>query len=107
MTLTSTLAATPTKELLRAYNSDKEYLFFDISVFNVGAAISIICTDHYKEINQNTWNGYDFMIENDSTTKFYIFNALKERITEDNHLANPEGHKLTDRQQKRIKSLKL
>jgi hypothetical protein len=83
MTLTNTLKETPTKELLRALNSDKAYLFFDISVFNVGASIFIKCTDTYKEINSNTWNGYDFLIENDSTTKFYICETLKHFLKED------------------------
>ena len=83
MTFTSTLKKTPVKELLRALNSEKEYLFFDISVFNVGASINIKCTDTYKEINRNTWNGYDFLFENDSTTKFYIVQTLKGFLEND------------------------
>lgn len=80
MTVTNVLQEAPVKELLRAVNSEKEYLYFDISVFNVGAAIWIKCTDQYKEINRNTWNGYDFIIENDSTTKYYIAEVLEEKI---------------------------
>lgn len=80
MTLTSTLKETPIKELLRAVNSQKEYLFFDISMFNVGASISIKCTDIYKDINPNTWNGYDFLIVNDFDTKYYIAESLKDRL---------------------------
>lgn len=78
MTLTSILKQTPLKELKRALNSSKEYLFFNISVFNTGAIIRIKCTNIYKEINYNTWNGYDFIICNDSTTKYYIQQAIKE-----------------------------
>jgi len=81
MTLTSILSETPINQLKRALKSNKSYLFFDISVFNVGACINIKCTDTYKEINRNTWNGYDFIIENDSTTKYYIEQTLKERLT--------------------------
>jgi hypothetical protein len=99
MTLTSTLAATPTKELLRAYNSEKAYLYFKISVFNVGASINIICSDQAKEISDRTWNGYDFMIENDDTTKYYILKTFEKR------LIDPEDHKLTDQQTKRIQSI--
>ena len=80
MTLTSVLSETNTKDLLRAINSNKEYLFFDISVFNAGAVINIKCTDIYKEINPNTWNGYDFIIENDETTKYYIAKELEQRL---------------------------
>jgi hypothetical protein len=79
MTLTSTLSETTTKELKRALNSPKAYLYFDISVFNVGAAISIKCTDNFKQPRYRTWNGYDFIIENDETTKFYLTEELKNR----------------------------
>lgn len=82
MTLIGTLQSTGTAELLKAVNSQKSYLFFDISVFNAGAVINIKCTDSYKEINRNTWNGYDFIIENDYTTEYYILNVLKERLTD-------------------------
>lgn len=82
MTLTATLQETPVNELLRALNSQKNYLFFDISVFNAGANISVKCTDTHKQINRNNWNGYDFLIENDSTTKFYIAKTLQELIKE-------------------------
>ena len=80
MTLINTLKETPTNELLRAYFSNKEYLYFNISVFNVGAAIWIKCTDIYKEINYNTWNGYDFIHENDQLMNDFIKNVLIERV---------------------------
>ncbi|HEY6143698.1 MAG TPA: hypothetical protein VIV55_09840 [Flavobacterium sp.] len=99
MTLTTTLENTQTSELLRAYNSNKEYLFFDISVFNAGASIHIKCTDNYKEINRNTWNGYDFILENDSTTKYYILSTLKDR------LLYKEGHILSDKEIKKINQI--
>ena len=79
MTLTSILTETPITELTRALNSNKAYLSFHISVFNADVCVHIKCTNTYKAINQNTWNGYDFIIENDSTTKFYIEQNLKER----------------------------
>lgn len=79
MTLTSTLQAATTKDLQRASNSNKEYLYFDISVFNVGARIQIKCTDTFKQPSYRTWNGYDFLIENDSTTNFYIKQELESR----------------------------
>lgn len=79
MTLTHVLTETPTRELKRAYNSQKAYLYFNISVFNVGASIYIVCTDKFKIDNPKTWNGYNFTIENDYTTKFYIQQELKNR----------------------------
>jgi len=79
MTLTSTLQAASTKDLQRASNSNKEYLYFDISVFNVGARIQIKCTDTFKQPSTRTWNGYDFLVENDSTTNYYIKQELESR----------------------------
>jgi hypothetical protein len=98
MTLIHYFQNTRTAELLRAVNSQKGYLFFDISVTNCGMSIFIKCTDQYKEINRNTWNGYDFIIENDYTTEYYILNVLKER------LADPEAN-LKPTQILRIKNL--
>ena len=83
MTLLTTLKEAPTKELLRAYNSDKDYLYFDISVFNVGASINIICTNTFKQINYGSWNGYDCIHENDYLIKEFIFETLKDRIKND------------------------
>ena len=82
MTLTSVLIGTDIKDLFRALNSDKEYLKFEISVFNTGAVITVICTNNYKEINRNTWNGYDFIIENCNTTRYYIISTLKDLLKE-------------------------
>jgi len=84
MTLTSILSETNSKVLLRALNSEKEYLYFDISVFNVGANINIICTNRFKQDSAKTWNGYNFIIENDQTTKFYIIQELNSRLNPNN-----------------------
>lgn len=80
--LINTLESSSISELLRAYNSDKNYLYFDVSVFNVGTSINIKCTDNFKEPNYRTWNGYDFIIENDNTTKFYIQSTLKTLLND-------------------------
>ena len=98
MTLTNTLQSTDINDLLRAYNSDKAYLFFSISVFNAGVVVRIKCTDAFKQPHPNHWNGYDFIIENDRTTKYYIKQTLKE-LLEDFTITK------TDRQIKRIKNL--
>ena len=79
MTLTSIISGTDTKQLKRAYNSNKSYLFFDISVFNTGANINIICTNKYKEINYKTWNGYNFISENDNLVHYLIESELIAR----------------------------
>jgi len=78
-TLTSIISETPTKELKRAYNTNKSYLHFNVSVFNVGVQISIKCTDIFKQINYNTWNGYDQFHENDELINYAIEQELKNR----------------------------
>lgn len=78
-TLIHWLNIAPTNELLRALNSEKDYCHFKISVFNVGANVDIKNTDAYVQINPRSWNGYDFIIENDSTTKYYIIQVLRNR----------------------------
>ena len=94
--LINTLENANINDLLRAYNSTKEYLYFNISVFNVGASIFIKCTDTFKEISAQTWNGYDFIIENDSTTNYYIREVLST-------ILNDFTVVKTDRQIERIK----
>lgn len=94
--LADTLHYTNINDLLRAFNSPKEYLYFDISVFNVGVSIQIKCTDTFKNINPNTWNGYDFIIENDGYSNTCIYDALKS-------ILNDMTINKTDRQLKRIK----
>lgn len=79
MTLTSILSETSTKDLVRILNSQKAYVYFEISVFNIGTIITPKLTDTYKQLNQNTWNGYDCFIENCSTTKYYIVKTLENR----------------------------
>lgn len=79
MTLTNTIANAPTFVLKRALNSDKEYLYFKISVFNVGAHIRVKCTNNFTPPSYRTWNGYDFIVENDNTTKYYITKELERR----------------------------
>ena len=79
MTLTNIISQLTTKQLLKLYKSQKYYFFFDISVFNVGTVINPICTNRYKEINPNTWNGYDFCTENDDLIHYIIQSELLER----------------------------
>ena len=79
MTITSTLQQVSTKDLQRALNSTKQFLYFDVSVFNTGAVIRIKCTDTFKIPSARTWNGYDFLIENDHITNYYIEQELASR----------------------------
>ena len=79
MTLTNIISNLETKQLLRLYNSQKYYFYFDISVFNTGAVINPICTNRYKEINYKTWNGYNFISENDDLIHYLIESELLER----------------------------
>lgn len=75
----STIDATPIRELLRAWYSNKEYFLFKIHVFNVGSRIDIVCTNGYKELGNN-WNGYDFQVTNDDDTRGMIGQSLVDRI---------------------------
>lgn len=59
----SVLCELSEKQINRIKNTNKEFIFFDISVFNAGAVIRIKCTNKYKQINENNWNGYDFILE--------------------------------------------
>ena len=79
MTLLTILRETDTKVLVRSLASSKAYLYFDISVFNAGTVINIKCTDRYKEDSARSWNGQNFCLENDSTTKYYISKELQQR----------------------------
>jgi hypothetical protein len=81
MNLKDIIKETSTPELLRASKTNKEYFYFNISVFNVGVNISIKCTNKYKEPNYKTWNGYDFIIENDYFMNELIENELNNRRT--------------------------
>lgn len=72
ITLEDRLVDVSTGDLLRAFNSNKEYLSFEFSVFNVGTVAKVKCTDRYKE---PYCNGYDFIIENKSIVTHY---TLKE-----------------------------
>ena len=54
------------KQIKRIKNTSKEFIFFDVSVFNAGAVVRIKCTNNYKPINENTWNGYDFWLESEN-----------------------------------------
>jgi hypothetical protein len=81
MNINDIIQATQTPELLRAYKSNKEYFYFDISVFNVGVNICIKCTNKYKEPKPHMWNGYDFIIENDYFINELIENEINKRRT--------------------------
>lgn len=51
------------KQIKRIKNTSKEYVYFHVLVFNVGTVIRIKCSNIHKDINPNTWNGYDFILE--------------------------------------------
>ena len=75
-------------ELLKIYNSNKEYIFFDISVFNVGARINIILTNDYdkysKYLEGYNFNGYDFILTNDWDLHYTVEAILcKKFLSED------------------------
>lgn len=51
------------KQIKRIKNTNKEYVYFHVSVSNMGCVVRVKCSNVYKEFNPNTWNGYDFILE--------------------------------------------
>lgn len=90
MNLYSAIKEASTPQLIKALNSDKDYLLFEIAKNNVKDHVKVICTDTYKELRANNPS---FYFENCSITKGYMYMQLKERIQE-------EGFIFTDRQRK-------
>jgi hypothetical protein len=74
-------------ELLKIYNSNKEYIYFDISVFNAGARIKIILTNDYikysKYLEGYNWNGYDYILENNSDLFYTVEELLCKKFLSD------------------------
>lgn len=81
-TLEDRLVDVSTKDLLRAYNSNKEYIKVEFLVCNADAFSVLKCSDIYTEPEDN---GMDFILCNDSeihyTLKEILINRLK-RISE-------------------------
>lgn len=64
-------------DLLRAFNSNKEYIKIEFNVCNAGVATRVICTDRYSEPEDN---GYDFILCNDSEIHYTLEEILKNRL---------------------------
>lgn len=81
-TLKDRLEDISTKDLLRVINTNKEYIVFNYHVFNVGAKIDVICTDHFERYNKYLEDGYSFVIslytEEYETIKEILTDRLKE-----------------------------
>ena len=69
-----------TNDLLRALYSEKEYLYISFSVTNCGHISHLKCSNTYKETNRNTWNGYDFVLENSLENDEAIIYILRGRL---------------------------
>lgn len=70
-------------ELLKIYNSNKEYIYFNINVFNVGAVTKIILTNNYEKYSnyiERNFNGYDFILENDSDLFYTVEELICKRF---------------------------
>lgn len=76
MNFISVLRSTGTNLLIRTINSEKCYVYFDVSVFNVGTVVSVKLSDNYRELHQDS---DEFVFENCDTTKYYIIKELMER----------------------------
>ena len=84
-----------TRDLLRAYHTDKELIVFDISVFNAGTICNIICTnsyDRYKNIGKDGYSfilcEYDKDVIKDELTRRLSYGYILEDFENDNGLSN-------------------
>ena len=85
-TLEDKLEDLKVNDLLRIYNSKKEYIFFDISSFNVGAVIKVVLTNNYEKYSNyivNNWNGYDCIFENTSELYYTVEEILCKKYLSD------------------------
>ena len=70
------------RDLKRAYNSQKQFLYFNFDIFNTGVRAYIICTNRLPQINPDLHNGYDFFLHNDYDTMVIIGDILLEKNVE-------------------------
>ena len=67
-------------DLYRAWNTDKEYIVIDISVFNIGAVYTVICTNNYNRYATICDDGYSFILENESEVHYTIEAMLLKKL---------------------------
>lgn len=67
------------RDLKRATNSDKEYLYIQVSVFNAEISVNLTCSKHFQHFTENNWNGYDLVVENTEDVKQAIEAVIKNR----------------------------
>ncbi len=96
MSLISIIEKAATPNLIKALNSKKGFVLFEISRSNIADRVILKCTDTYKELKPSKDR---FMFENCNITKHYIHSVLKERI-------EAGGYVFTDRQKKIIENFK-
>lgn len=52
------------KDISRITKTNKEYIIFNVSVYNIGTVIRVKYTDKYRNpAEKRYWNGYDFILE--------------------------------------------
>ncbi len=85
------MAASDIMQLANAVSEGKEYLRVDISVFNAGAVFDFKYSNEYPEIDEENWNGYDYVVDVDSFVKemervdkasYMLYKAYMESETE-------------------------
>ncbi len=77
--LTNIIDEINTRDMMRIIQSDKEYVYFDISVCNAGAVIRVHCTNSNKI--PCAYNGYDFIIDNDYDLHDELMPILHSRLS--------------------------
>ncbi len=77
MTKTQTLRMCSINDLVRAYKTQRNYIYFTFTFCDTTQkfTVKLNTTDKYK-IEQYTWNGLNYIIENDKPTKFLIREIL-------------------------------
>ena len=83
-----------TRDLLRAYHTEKEFIVFDISGFNAGIICNIICTNSYDRYKNIGEDGYSFILCE------YEKDVIRDELTR--RLNNINDNGLSDYNYKRL-----
>ena len=76
------LAEITLKDLLRAFNSQKEYIKITVHICNAGSCIAVKCTNKWEPELKGAWNGYDQFIDNDWDFHNRLGCEIKRRLNE-------------------------
>ena len=80
MKLQNLINEVDTKDLLRAYNSNKDYIVLDVHAMNIGVGIRVINTNNYVKYENISQDGYSCILANSYTNNDIIKEELLLRL---------------------------